>query len=66
MAHWRTPADIKAQFRKASLVGNHRVVFDIAGNKYRLVVFVKCSIQRVYVRSVGTHQEYDRIDASEV
>ena len=65
-ARWRTPADIKAQFRSASLVGNNRVVFNIAGNKYRLVVVVKYSIQRIYVRFIGTHQEYDRIDASEV
>lgn len=65
-ANWQTPADVKAQFGNASLVGNDRVVFNIAGNKYRLIVFVKYSIQRVYVRFIGTHHEYDNIDASEV
>ena len=65
-AHWHTPAEVKAQFRNASLIGNNRVVFNIAGNKYRLIVFVKYSIQRVYVRFIGTHREYDKIDVSEV
>lgn len=65
-ARWHTPAEVKAKFRNASLIGNNRVVFNIAGNKYRLVVFVKYSIQRVYVRFIGTHSEYDKIDVSEV
>jgi mRNA interferase HigB len=65
-AIWHTPADIKAQFRSASFVGNNRVVFNIAGNKYRLVVVVRYRIQRVFVRFIGTHQEYDKINVSEV
>ena len=65
-ATWQTPADVKAQYRNASLVGDRRVVFNIAGNKYRLVVVVRYRLQRVYVRFIGTHAEYDRIDAREV
>ena len=63
---WRTPADIKAQFRRASFVANNRVVFNIAGNKYRLVIVVRYRIQRLYVRFIGTHQGYDKINVSEV
>ena len=65
-AAWRTPADIKAAYRNASFVGNDRVVFNFGGNKYRLVVAVKYSAQLVFVRFVGTHADYDKIDAREV
>jgi len=65
-ARWRTPADIKAAHRNASLVGSDRVVFNIGGNKYRLVVAVKYSAQIVFIRFVGTHADYDDIDAGEV
>jgi mRNA interferase HigB len=65
-AAWRAPADIKAAYRNASFVGNDRVVFNIGGNKCRLVVAVKYSAQIVFVRFVGTHGDYDAIDAGEV
>ncbi len=65
-AAWRTPAEIKAAYRTASFVGGDRVVFNIGGNKYRLVVAVKYSAQIVFVRFVGTHAQYDEIDAGEV
>ena len=65
-ASWQTPADIKGQYRSASLVGNGRVVFNIAGNRYRLVVAVNHTYQAIYVRFVGTHSQYDQIDAREV
>jgi mRNA interferase HigB len=65
-AAWRTPADIKAAHRNASFVGSDRVVFNIGGNKYRLVVAVKYSAQLVFIRFVGTHADYDDIDAGEV
>jgi mRNA interferase HigB len=61
-ATWRTPADIKAHYRHASIVGNNRVVFNIAGNKYRLVVKFHYNTGVGYVRFVGTHEEYDAID----
>ncbi len=65
-ATWRTPADVKAAYRNASFVGGDRVVFDVGGNKYRLVVAVKYSAQIVFIRFVGTHAEYDGIDVEEV
>ena len=66
VAIWSTPADIKAQYRSASIVGNNRVVFNIAGNKYRLVVGVNYDYQALYIRLVGTHREYDAVDVKEV
>jgi mRNA interferase HigB len=63
-ALWKSPADIKDVYRNASFVANNRVVFNIKGNKYRLVVAVQYEYGIVYIRFVGTHQEYERIDAS--
>ena len=65
-AHWRTFHDIKAYARTADVVGDNRVVFNIGGNKYRLVVLCFLAKGRLYVRFVGTHAEYDRIDARKV
>lgn len=65
-AEWHTPAEIKAAHRNASFLANNRVVFNIAGNKYRLVVAVKYTAQIVFIRFVGTHAQYDAIDAEEV
>jgi len=63
---WRTPVDIKMAHRNASFVGSDRVVFNVGGNKYRLVVAVKYSAQLVFIRFVGTHVEYDDIEAEEI
>lgn len=60
-ASWENPAQVKDQFRSASVVGE-RVVFNIAGNKYRLVAFINYEFHTVYVRFVGTHAEYDALD----
>jgi mRNA interferase HigB len=65
-ADWQSPADIKRIYRNASIVANNRVVFNIKGNKYRLVVAVHYEYQLVYIRFVGTHQEYDRIDVATI
>jgi len=65
-ASWRTPHEVRAQYRNASVVGNDRVVFNIGGNKYRLVVAVRYDMGIVFVRFVGTHRQYDRIGAEEV
>ena len=65
-ARWRGPADVKERYRSASFVAGDRVVFNVAGNKYRLVVAVKYSAQIVFVRFVGTHAEYDAIEVTEV
>jgi mRNA interferase HigB len=62
-AQWTQPADIKAQYRSASILKNRRVVFNIKGNDYRLVVAIAYKLQIVYVKFVGTHKAYDAIDA---
>lgn len=63
-ADWRTPADIKATHRNASFLADNRVIFNIKGNNFRLVVAVRYTQGLMFVRFVGTHAEYDRIDAS--
>jgi mRNA interferase HigB len=63
---WSSPADIKRQFGTASILRAGRVVFNIAGNKYRLVVAIRYDLKIVFIRFVGTHAEYDKIDAEEV
>jgi len=65
-ADWKTPNDIKAQYKSASIVGNNRVVFNICGNKYRLIVKINYEAGWVFVRFVGTHEEYDKVDATTV
>jgi mRNA interferase HigB len=64
-ADWPDTAAVKAQFRSASFVGN-RIVFNIAGNKYRLVAGIDHRYRTVYVKWVGTHREYDDIDVRKV
>jgi mRNA interferase HigB len=65
-ADWDTPAKVKEKYRNASIVGRNRVVFNIKGNDYRVVVHVNYPYRVVYIRFVGTHAEYDRIDVKEV
>lgn len=65
-ADWKTPADIKAAHRNASFLPNRRVVFNIKGNDYRLVVAVRFAAGLMFVRFIGTHAEYDRIDATSI
>lgn len=65
-ANWVQPATIKEQYRNASILKNRRVVFNIKGNDYRLVVSVAYRFQAVYVKFIGTHKEYDAIDAETV
>ena len=65
-ASWLTPEQVKAQFPKASIIANNRVVFDIAGNRYRLIVSMNYKFQSAYIKFFGTHSEYDRIDAATV
>lgn len=62
----KTPADIKAQFRHASVLKSRRVVFNIRGNDYRLVVAVAYRYGALYIKFVGTHKQYDVIDADTV
>jgi mRNA interferase HigB len=65
-ATWTDPAAIKAQYRSASILKGQRVVFNIKGNDYRLVVEINYKAEVVYIRWVGTHEEYDGIDAETV
>jgi mRNA interferase HigB len=65
-ANWEKPTDITAVCCNARPIPNNRVIFDIGGNKYRLVVAIRYSSGRVLVRFIGTHQDYDRIDATTV
>lgn len=60
-ATWRNPGEIKAQYRNASIVGNNRVVFNIKGNDHRLVVAVAYRFGAMYIKFIGTHEEYDQI-----
>ena len=65
-ADWGRPADIKAAYRNASFVANNRVVFNIKGNDYRLVVAVHYNRGMMFIRFIGTHREYDGIDAATI
>jgi mRNA interferase HigB len=65
-ADWWSPAEVKADYRSASILENNRVVFNIAGNKYRLIVRINYAYRVVYIRFIGTHRQYDQIDASRV
>ncbi|UFH60177.1 type II toxin-antitoxin system HigB family toxin [Sulfurovum mangrovi] len=65
-AKWQTPNDIKAQYKNASILKDSRFVFNIHGNKYRLIVKINYDFGVIYIRFVGTHKEYDKIDANEV
>jgi len=62
-ASWATPQEIKAQFASASILKNNRVVFNIAGNKYRLIVSIDYIRQACFIKFVGTHKQYDAINA---
>jgi len=65
-ADWRSPADVKREFGTASVLRDGRMVFNIAGNKYRLVVWINYPYRVVYIRFIGSHGQYDRIDAQKV
>jgi len=62
-AQWASPADVKRLYRSVSILKDNRIVFNIAGNKYRLVVRINYDSKTVFVRFIGTHREYDKIDA---
>jgi len=65
-AEWTTPDGLKSQYRNASILKGRRVVFNIKGNDYRLVVAIAYRFGAVYIKFVGTHKEYDKIDANTV
>jgi mRNA interferase HigB len=65
-ANWANPAEVKRDVRSASILRDGRVVFNVGGNKYRIVVWINYPYRVVYIRFVGTHAQYDRIDAQTV
>ena len=65
-ARWRSPAEVKAAYRNASFIANNRVVFNIKGNDFRLVVAVHYNRGLMFIRFVGTHQEYGRINVATI
>lgn len=65
-AAWQSWPDIKQRYPSASSVGNDRYVFNIKGNKYRLITLINFIAGIVFIRFVGTHEEYDKVDAKEV
>ena len=65
-AGWKTPAEVKAKYGNASILKAGRVVFNICGNSYRLVVRINFAFGVIYIRFIGTHDEYDRIDAQTI
>jgi mRNA interferase HigB len=65
-ANWKSPFDIKAEYANASILKSGRVIFNICGNKYRLIVEINYIRQWVFIRFIGTHTEYDKVDAEKI
>jgi mRNA interferase HigB len=65
-ARWESFQDIKKRYRSADVLAGNRVIFDIKGNRYRLVVHIHYNKGIVYIRFIGTHAEYDKIDAGTI
>jgi mRNA interferase HigB len=65
-AEWKSSNDLKQQYKNASIVGEGRVVFNIKGNTYRLVVAIDYDFQVIFIRFIGTHKQYDKIDAKKI
>ena len=65
-AEWTGPSDVRAMFGSADFVGGNRVIFNIGGNKYRLIVYVAYAYKRVLVKFIGTHADYDKINVETV
>ena len=63
---WQKSHDVKNKYPKASIIDNNRVVFNINGNKYRLIVSIKYEFQIIFIRFIGTHDEYDKINAKDI
>ncbi len=63
---WKTPNDVKQTYANASIIRNSRIVFNIKGNSYRLVVKFNFVKQWIFIRFIGTHSEYDKIDANSI
>jgi mRNA interferase HigB len=65
-SQWKKPGDIKKEYPSASFLAENRVVFNIKGNSYRLIVKINYDYQMIWIRFIGTHAEYDKIDANKI
>jgi mRNA interferase HigB len=65
-AEWKDPAEIKSKYHHASILQNGRVVFNISGSKYRLIVQINFTFQIIYIRFIGSHKDYDSINAQTI
>lgn len=65
-ATWKNPAEVKEVYRSADPIANNRIIFDIKGNKYRIIAHIHFERQQLFIRFVGTHAEYDKVDATKV
>ncbi len=65
-ASWKNPNEIKIEYPSASIIGNNRIVFNIKGNQYRLIVKINYSLQIIWIRFIGTHKQYDKINAETI
>jgi mRNA interferase HigB len=65
-ADWQSPADVKTAHRNASIIANNRVIFNIKGNSYRLIVAIRYDIGIIFIRFIGTHAEYDKVNAETI
>lgn len=65
-AKWANPNELKAEYPSASIIGNDRIVFNIKGNSYRLMVKINFDYQVVWIRFIGTHSEYDKVNAKTI
>jgi mRNA interferase HigB len=65
-ASWDNPNQIKDQYKSASIVGSNKVVFNICGNKYRLIVKINYAVKIIFIKFIGTHKEYDKLNIEEL
>lgn len=65
-SNWKTPNDVKQTYANASILKDNRIVFNIKGNTYRLVTKINFEKQWIFIRFIGTHKEYDKIDANTI
>ena len=63
---WGSPNEIKTEYPSASIINNNRIVFNIKGNKYRLIIKINYDYQIIWIRFIGTHSEYEKINANEI
>jgi mRNA interferase HigB len=65
-AAWKNPSEIKREYPSASFLADNRIIFNIKGNNYRLLIRINYPYQMIFIRFVGTHVQYDKIDASKI